>query len=403
MVAGFITSKAIAVFIGAEGLALIGNLRNFLTTLQSFSNLGFYNGVVKFVAEFKEDTQKLSQTLSTVAYCILSSSILLSIFCFFWADFINDYLFTEDNDYVYIIKIIATALPLYAINTIILAYLNGLSDFKRIVTIKIFAHIFGTLLTVFLIYFEQTQGALLAVMVSEVLLFVITLMSVYRKVDLFSLISFKFFDINLVGKLGSFSIMALFTALIGPLLILFIRNYIIDTYTLVEAGYWEAMNRLSGYYLMFVTSLLTLYVLPKFAQIYSHREFRQEIHSLFKTILPPFALLLIIIYFFRHIIIALVFSKDFAPVESLFFWQLIGDFIRVISIIIATQLLAKKMFWKYLITEALSFATLYFASIFLIDKYGVVGATMAHAVNYMVYIVLILIVFRKSLFGKLED
>ena len=108
-------------------------------------------------------------------------------------------------------------------------------------------------------------------------------------------------------------------------------------------------------------------------------------------------------YFLRHHIIFLVFSKDFAPVERLFFWQLIGDFIKVVSVIIATQLLAKRMLWQYLITEALSFATLYVASLFLIGKYGVVGATMAHVVNYTVYLLLIVFVFRKSLFGRLEQ
>jgi len=50
--AGFLTTKFIAIFIGAEGLALIGNLRNFLTAVQSFATVGLYNGMVKFIAEF---------------------------------------------------------------------------------------------------------------------------------------------------------------------------------------------------------------------------------------------------------------------------------------------------------------------------------------------------------------
>lgn len=401
--AGFITSKFIALYIGPSGLALVGNLRDFLSTLQTFSTLGFYNGVVKYVAEFKKDTLKLSQTLTTVSYSVLASSLILSVCCFFGADAINRILFTEDNDYVYIIRIIAVALPFYAINSVVLAYLNGLSKFNQIVIIQICGHVFGTLLTVLLIYNRQIHGALLAVVFSEVLLFFITLIMAWKKIDFFSLIKFELFNINKVKKLGSFSVMSLFTALVAPLVMLAIRNYIIDTQTMDDAGYWEAMNRLSSYYLMFVTSLMVLYVLPRFSEIQTHKEFRHEILELFKVILPLFALILITTYFLRHIIISLVFSKDFAPVETLFFWQLIGDFIKVVSIIIATQLLAKRMFWQYLIAEALSFATLYFASMFLIDKYGVVGATMAHVVNYLVYLILILFIFRKSLFGKLEE
>ncbi|OBX27037.1 PST family polysaccharide transporter [Gelidibacter algens] len=403
IVAGFVTSKFIALYIGPSGLAFVGNLRDFFSTLQSFSNLGFYNGVVKYVAEFKKDTLKLSQTLSTVSYCVLASTIVLSIFCFFGADMINRFVFIEGDNYAYLIRIISAVLPFYAINSVILAFLNGLSNFRRLVAIQILGHIFGTLLTIFLIYNHHIQGALLAVVLSEVVLFFITLASISKSVAFFSLIKFRLFDINKVKKLGSFSMMSLFTALTAPLVMLSIRNHIIDTQALVDAGYWEAMNRLSRYYLMFVTSLLTLYVLPRFSEIQTSKEFRHEILGLFKTILPVFALLLIAIYFLRHIIIEVVFSKEFAPVEGLFFWQLIGDFIKVVSVIIATQLLAKRMIWHYLITEALSFATLYVASIYLIDRYGVIGATMAHFVNYLVYMVLILVVFRNSLFGKLKE
>ena len=40
IISGILTSKAIAVFIGAEGLALIGNLRNFFASTQSLATLG---------------------------------------------------------------------------------------------------------------------------------------------------------------------------------------------------------------------------------------------------------------------------------------------------------------------------------------------------------------------------
>ena len=37
IIAGILTSKAIAIFIGAEGLALIGNLRNFVSIQECVS------------------------------------------------------------------------------------------------------------------------------------------------------------------------------------------------------------------------------------------------------------------------------------------------------------------------------------------------------------------------------
>ena len=56
---GLITSKVLAVFIGPNGMALVGNLRNFLTSVESISTLGFQNEIVKYVAESENDQKEL--------------------------------------------------------------------------------------------------------------------------------------------------------------------------------------------------------------------------------------------------------------------------------------------------------------------------------------------------------
>ena len=53
IIAGILVSKFIAVFIGAEGRALIGHFRNFLSAVQSVAIAGPYKGVVKFIDKFK--------------------------------------------------------------------------------------------------------------------------------------------------------------------------------------------------------------------------------------------------------------------------------------------------------------------------------------------------------------
>ena len=48
---GLITSKILALFVGPTGMALVGNLRNFLASVETISTLGFQNGIVKYIAE----------------------------------------------------------------------------------------------------------------------------------------------------------------------------------------------------------------------------------------------------------------------------------------------------------------------------------------------------------------
>ncbi|TYA94733.1 O-antigen translocase, partial [Seonamhaeicola marinus] len=69
-----------------------------------------------------------------------------------------------------------------------------------------------------------------------------------------------------------------------------IRNYIIDNIGYKDAGFWEAMTRISKYYLMFVTSLMALYILPRFTEISNKRDFKKEVLAFYKTVMPFLAL-----------------------------------------------------------------------------------------------------------------
>lgn len=403
IIAGFLTSKFMAIFIGAEGMALVGNLRNFVGSVQSISILGLYKGVVKYIAQHKHDRTKLSKILSTVFYLGFISTLLLSFLIYYNAEYINDFIFKAYNNYTYIIKILALALPFYALNMLAFAIMNGFSKYKYLIIFNIFGQILGAIITILLIWKDRIDGALTAVAIAESIIFLITLVGIINRQNLAPLIKASKFSFKLTKKLSSYSGMALFSAIILPLVALFIRNYIIDNVGVESAGHWEAMNRISNYYLMFVSTLLSLYILPRFSEIDTIKDFRKEVFSFYKTIIPIFGLGLVIIYFLRHFIVLIVLTEEFQPVEDLFFWQLLGDFIKVLSIVIAYQFLAKRMFWHYIITEAFSVTTLYFTSQYLIDEFGVVGANMAHFVTYVLYYGIILMIFYSSLFGIIPE
>ena len=63
---GLITSKLLAIYIGPSGMALVGNFRNFLNSIESFSTLGFQNGIIKYTAESKKDEFELKKIVATV-------------------------------------------------------------------------------------------------------------------------------------------------------------------------------------------------------------------------------------------------------------------------------------------------------------------------------------------------
>lgn len=403
IVAGILTSKAIAVFIGVEGMALIGNLRNFLSAIQSVAILGFYNGLVKYIAEFKENTIELSKTLSTAYYLGFFSTLLISFLCYYNAQAVNDFLFSANYNYAYVIRILALALPFYSLNMFSFSIMNGFSKYKILLVISIIGQILGLLITLVLIYQNKIDGALVAAVIAPSLIFLITLVGIINRKNFISYVKISNVDSEILKKFGPFAAVALVTAVALPLISIVIRNYIIDHSGIKDAGYWEAMNRISDYYLMFVSSLMTLYILPKFSDIESKKEFKSEIVNVYKAIIPVFALSLLLIYLFRPIIVKIIFSEDFQPVEQLFGWQLLGDFVKVISIVIAYQFIAKKMFVHFIIIELFLVVVLYFSSIYLIDGVGVKGAVIAHFISYLMYFGMVLLLFNTSLFNVISE
>ena len=403
IVTGILISKFIALYIGPYGMALIGNLRNFMSAIQSLAIAGLYKGVVKFINETKNNALELSKTLSTVFYFGFFSSMLLAFLCYYNAEFINNLIFTSNYNYTYIIKVMATVLPFYALNMFVFSIMNGFSKHKILLIINIIGQVLGLLVTLVLIKQENIDGALMAIVITPTLNLLISVVGILYRKNLVSYVKISNVSFSVLDKLSPYMIMALVSSIAIPIVTLIIRSYIIDEVGIKEAGYWEAMNRVSNYYLMFINSLMALYILPRFTQINTKKAFRKEVFSFYKTIIPIFGVLLLVIYFTRSFLVPLLFTEEFRPVETLFGYQILGDFVRVLSMVIAYQFLAKKMFSHFIVLEIFLFVMLYVSSIYLIDDFGYKGAVMAHCFSYVMYFGLILLIFGSSLFGVLED
>lgn len=394
---GLITSKVLAIFVGPSGMALVGNLRNFLTSLESVSTLGFQTGIVKYVAENQKNESEIKKIIGTVFISLLCIALVLSIVLYFLASFWNDKILNPNSDYAVVFKILAVALPWYAVSVFLLAVLNGLSKFKKVIWINIIGNVIGLLLSLVLILNFRTLGALAAIVITPSLLFFVTFYFLQKEINFMEAVRIQFYDFKIIKKLLPYSLMALVSSVFGPIVFLAVRNNIILNLGIDQAGYWETMTRISSYYLLFVTTLLSVYFLPKLSNAKTNQETKTIFWSYYKTILPVFIIGVTLLYFLRFFIIKLLFAADFLPVESLFLWQLLGDVFKVCSLILGFQFLAKKMTAAFIMSELASLAVLYFSSVYFIRIFGIEGVVMAQAFDNFLYLIVVCIYFRKNL------
>lgn len=391
---GLLSSKIVSVFLGTSGMALLGSFRNFSGMVKSMATIGISNSVVKLVAENKENQKELSIIYSTFFWIFLIISIFLAILILLFSDSISQLLFFEIT-FSQPIRIFGGFLPLIVINTFWISIYNGLEKFKRIIVIQIISNVCIFFITAFLIWKYTITGGLYAISLGELIMVFITFLFIrkdksYFKFDLKRLISKNYF---LVIK--KFSVMSLLSAILIPLTLLSIRNLIVDEYSLNEAGIWDAINRLSGFYMILFSSGLSMYYMPKLASISTDKDFKTELKQYFKIIVPLFFLMLIVVYFSRQLIVKLAFTAEFSSISEILIWQLMGDLIRIATLAFGYQILIKTMVNKYIFVEICFNVCYFLISLLLIKSEGVQGILKAYFIANLLSFLIVIIFFRK--------
>jgi len=397
---GFASQRIIAEKFGPAGVAFIGDLRNIIPMIQSFSTLGIFNGVVKYVSEYKENKEELLKLFSTAFVWLLFSSLMTFFVLFFGASYWNDLIFSTENDFSFVFKVLAIAVPFIAMNRVVNGIINGLSAYKKFVKIELISYCLGVVLLITLLFYKNLNGALFAIAIFPILQF--SILFYFFSKTLKEYLDYKkiSFTIPYKNKLIGFTIMSFVATLLSNFVEIDLRGHLKNKISEVDAGYWTAMTNLSKQYLMFSSAILTLYVIPKFSKIERSIDFRREVLNIYKTLLPLFAGGLLLIFILKDWVIEISHGEDFLAMKPLFKWQLLGDFIKIAFIIIAHQFYAKKMVKQFIVTELISLVLFYGLSSYFISSMGAEGIVFAHLLRYLICFPLLVFFLRKNLFGN---
>lgn len=393
---GFISTKIVANIVGPSGVALVGAFSNFISIVLTFANGAINTGVVKYTAEYIEDESATKRLFATSLKISFYCSLICAIIIIFFSKQVSQYIF-KSSDFYDVIIVLGISIVFYSFNNLLLSVLNGLGKINHFTIVNAIGSVVALVLTILLVIYYNIRGALYALVLSQTLIFFITLIFVIKQKWLL-IESFKGkFDIEVFSKLKNFSLMAIVTALTMPLVQIFIRNLIINKLSIDEAGIWQGMIKISDGYLMIINTALITYYLPKLASLKNENEIKSEIIRGYKIIIPIVFCICCLTYYMRDFIIKILYNDNFLIMSELFFWQLLGDFFKILSYVLAYLMLAKAMIKFYIITE-IFFSISYVAlTYFLVNIYGLEGTSIAFGINYYVYFIIMVVLFRKML------
>lgn len=360
IVATFISAKVLAVFTGPAGVALLGQLTNFITILIQVSTAATGTGIVKLTGEYKDDQSQLKKVIDTSFTINLLFSVVILIGIFLFQNQLTLFVF-NDLKYKWLLYFIAIGTPFIAINNFILSVISGLQHFKKYVIINIFASIISVLLTVLLVYFYTIDGALLAYILTQTIIFFVSLF--YSKsVQWKENIAFQI-DKTIVKKLSHFSLYVIVSAFCFPFAQILVRNLIIDKLGMDSAGIWEGTNRISSMYLLLISSAIGVYFFPKISSVTNSKEVKNELNFALKIFCSATIIAGLLLLLLKSFIIPIVLSNKFLPINEILIYQVFGDVFLIAKMLLSMVLLSRSK------TKIMIFFEIIFTLIYVISNY----------------------------------
>jgi PST family polysaccharide transporter len=396
LLAGLVVIKLVAWFAGPAGVGKLGQFMSLMSLLAVLAGGGISAGIVKYVAEYRDDARRLSRLLAAALWYALCASCVMGCAALIFSRQLAVWLL-DDPRYENLIRILAVAQLGIALINYILSVINGFMDVRRLALIQVVGSLLSVAMVIGLSRWLHLYGALLALVVGQVLTLAVGLPAWWRSPYFQRNMLRMRFDREMTTRLAAFSLMTLTSALLPPLVNIVVRNHLATQFGWEQVGYWQAVSKVSDAYLLFLTTAINIYYLPKLASTHERKSLVIELRSAYRYLIPAVIVLAALVYLLRDDVTQWLFNANFASANPLYGPQLVGDVLKVASFVLSYLMLAKAMTRLFVVSECV-FAVSYLALVYVFTaSFGLIGAMYAFAVNYLLYLLFNIGVARRYL------
>jgi polysaccharide transporter, PST family len=390
---GLIITKVVAVFAGPAGLAVIGQLQNIINIIMLITGDFLKTATTKYTAEYNDNDNEKYKIWSSALRVIICLNVIVFFLFYLFSNEISEY-FLNSTEYAFVFRAFSISLPFFVLNSFLLAILNGQKEIKRYIFLNIALSFVSLILVCLLSFNFGLPGALIAYVTNQSVVFVITIFIVKNQ----SWFKVKYFfyktELAQYKQLLGFALITFAAISASNGSTVYIRSYLIENLSASLAGNWQAMWVLSQISLSLITTSLATYLLPTLSGLQGKSLINRELVSAFKIIVPFTILISLAMYLLRDIIIMVLYTSEFSAMRDLFFWQLVGNSIKVCGWLFGYVLVAKGMV-KYTVTTEIMFALSWCVlSSYLIDSYGLIGAIYAFTINSSLHFITMFLLYK---------
>ncbi len=382
-----VKTKLIAVWLGAEGVGLIGLYNTTVDMMTSLTGLGLRNSSVRDITHAVKsgDERKIQETKLVVRRWSWFVGLLGSVVLLTLAPCLSRWTFGNDK-YMWGFVILSCTMLLKALTDGEQAILQGSKRLKKLARCSVWGAVAGTVFSLPLYYFFGLDGIVPSLVLYAVSLWTATFLS-RDKEPMRSVESLSYKETWLKGRtmasLGIFMTVSGFVTTLFSYLFITYLNYRGGT---ADVGYYQAGYTLVTRYVGLIFTAMGMEYYPRLSAVSEDKETLSKYVSqqaeISLLILAPLVCIFLIC---REWIIHLLYTSQFVIIEGYLSWAILGTLFKAVSWSLGFILLAKGVGKLFLITEILSNLTLFALNLGGYHFLGLTGIGISYMAGYFIY------------------
>ncbi len=384
-----IRNKYLAVTIGTEGFGIYSLLTSFFGMVSVFAGTWIGAGTTKYIAEYsdKGNSERRNQVFTFAVILVSLIGFFLTIILIVCRKFFISHFLSKDVIEAYYLLFAAGFIGMN-LRPVLLCMLQGVLQVKMVVKSRILISIVDVLLIIGLVYLFHLLGFFIAILISSLFAAGILYFYVYKR------FGFRFTKFSLKGnvarKMMSFGGVTLITGIMNLGSVYLQRFILVQRMGINSVGIFQA-----GFAIMRYVGLVnrgtSFHLFPtmskKMGNVYRVKQLNEYLTFILLLTIP----ISVAAILFGRIAIHILYSSEFLPLSSYFFWFILAQFVIIIMTSFQTTVVGMAKLKIHTFAIFVTHSLWVVIPFFLINKYGIaslpIGIMVGQVFGGIIYLV----------------
>lgn len=379
-----IKTKLVAVWLGAEGVGIIGLYQNTVEMISSLTRLGIGTSSVRDLSRaFKSgDWDRFASLVTVVRRWVWFTGLLGAVLMLTFAPVLSRYTFGDSN-HIWGFVFLSCTLMFTALTESERAIIQASDRLRILARCSVLGSVLALLLSLPLFYFYGISGIVPAIIAHTFAVFLVTTLLCRRMKIKPVPIDWRetYRQGRSIASLGIYmTVSGFITTLYSYLFVAWLNGHSGTG----EVGYYQAGYTLVMQYVGLVFTAMSMEYYPRLSVVCEDRALLSEhVSRQMETsllILVPFISLFIVL---QPVIVHILYTADFLVIGGYISWAALGMLFRAFSWSVSFVLLAKGAGRLYLITEVLADSLMFLLYLLGYTRWGLAGVGVAYLLAYL--------------------